>query len=439
MRNSITTKLIVSFFIVSVISLVLIGIFTRSFTNQEFRRFVNSQDRTSILDVFITYYAENGSWDGVELVIGERYSWLPPLTLIDNDGQVLLGEPKGIMGDMPMHVDDDLAIVVDGETVGTLLFVNDMRLQMRPSGDQFLARLDNIFTYSLLGTALLALTLGLLLSRYLTRPIRELTVATRAVAMGDLGQVVPIRSKDELGELAISFNSMNENLARSRNLRRQMTADIAHELRTPISIILGHAEGIHDGVLPLSMETVEIIRDEAGRLEGLVEDLRTLSRADAGELPLDLQAVSPSKLLSEVHTMYMLRAGQKNITLELGIVDGLPEINIDFGRMIQVLSNLLDNAIRYTPENGRVILSAQKVDNALEIHVQDSGSGLDADEAEHIFDRFYRADTSRQRDEGGSGLGLAISKSIVEGHGGMIFAESFPGMGLTVIIHLQLR
>ena len=373
------------------------------------------------------------------MVIGERYSWLPPLTLIDNDGQVLLGEPKGIMGDMPMHVDDDLAIVVDGETVGTLLFVNDMRLQMRPSGDQFLARLDNIFTYSLLGTALLALTLGLLLSRYLTRPIRELTVATRAVAMGDLGQVVPIRSKDELGELAISFNSMNENLARSRNLRRQMTADIAHELRTPISIILGHAEGIHDGVLPLSMETVEIIRDEAGRLEGLVEDLRTLSRADAGELPLDLQAVSPSKLLSEVHTMYMLRAGQKNITLELGIVDGLPEINIDFGRMIQVLSNLLDNAIRYTPENGRVILSAQKVDNALEIHVQDSGSGLDADEAEHIFDRFYRADTSRQRDEGGSGLGLAISKSIVEGHGGMIFAESFPGMGLTVIIHLQLR
>ena len=140
-----------------------------------------------------------------------------------------------------------------------------------------------------------------------------------------------------------------------------MTADIAHELRTPLSIILGHAEGIFDGVLPLSLENIEIIRDEANRLENLVEDLRTLSRADAGELPLEMQPVSPTKLLNEARLIYMLYAGQKKIALDLEVTDDLPEINIDFSRMIQVLSNLLDNDIRYTHENGSVLLSAQQV------------------------------------------------------------------------------
>ncbi|MBT7599445.1 MAG: HAMP domain-containing protein, partial [Anaerolineae bacterium] len=276
-------------------------------------------------------------------------------------------------------------------------------------------------------------------SRYLTRPIRELTAATRAVADGDLEQVVPVRSQDELGELANSFNRMNENLARSLNLRRQMTADIAHELRTPISIILGHAEGVHDGGLPLSMDTIEIIRDEAGRLEGLVEDLRTLSRADAGELPLDLQPTSLERLLLEARAMYTPIAMQKNITLDIEIAENLPEIELDFTRMIQVLSNLLDNAIRYTPESGQVLLSAtQKEDATVEICVQDSGPGLNEEEVENIFNRFYRADTSRQRDEGGSGLGLAISKSIVEGHRGRIWAESADEQGLAVKISLPL-
>lgn len=435
MRHSITAKLIVSFLIVSVLNLILIGIFTHWSTNEEFRRYVSSQDQSSSVTLLSEYYAENGSWDGIEAVIDEQYAGFSPFTLFDNEGQILVGEPSGMIA--PMYSDNGLAIVVDGETVGILQF-NDMRSRMRPSGDQFLAKMDDIFRYSFSGALLLALTLGLLLSRYLTRPIREMTAATRAIADGNLAQAVPVRSRDELGELAESFNRMNKNLADSLNLRRQMTADIAHELRTPLSIIIGHADGIHDGVLPLSMDTVEIIRDEAVRLESLVEDLRTLSRADAGELPLDLQPVSPSKLLNEARSIYLHRAGQKNITLDLDVAENLPEIHIDFARMMQVLSNLLDNAIRYTPENGRMLLSAKKIETTLEICVQDSGSGLSAEEAEHIFDRFYRADSSRQRDEGGSGLGLAISKSIVEEHGGTIFAESPPGEGLRVFIRLPL-
>ncbi len=432
MRRSITAKMILSFLAVSVLSLILIGIFTRQSAGKEFQQYMVTQDKSRLAESLGTYYAANGSWDGVERVLDEHYFGMMPFALSNVDGQTLLGESFGMM---PMHTDERLGIIVNGETVGYLI-VTDMRPRMRPSGDVFLARLDNIFLYSLLGAALIALLLGLLLSRYLTRPIRELTAATRAVADGDLEQVVPVRSKDELGELAESFNRMNENLARSLNLRRQMTADIAHELRTPLSIILGHADGIHDGVLPLSMDTVNIIRDEASRLEGLIEDLRTLSRADAGELPLDLRPSSIASLLSDARTLYLPLAMQKNITIESKPDANLPNVNLDFARMIQVLSNLLDNAIRYTSQDGEILLSAKEKEKAIDICVQDNGPGLDEEEVGNIFNRFYRADTSRQRDEGGSGLGLAISKSIVEGHGGRIWAESAEGSGLKIVISI---
>ena len=153
--------------------------------------------------------------------------------------------------------------------------------------------------------------LAFLLSRTLTRPIRELTAATHAVSAGQLEQEVPVRSRDELGELAASFNRMNAALARSTELRRQMTADIAHELRTPVSVIMGHAEAVHDGVMAPSLETFEIIRDEAERLDSLIEDLRTLSRADAGELPIEFQPVSPAKLLEKVQAMHKQRAAKR--------------------------------------------------------------------------------------------------------------------------------
>ena len=149
-----------------------------------------------------------------------------------------------------------------------------------------------MLVYSALGAAVVALLIGIFLSRTLTRPIRELTEATHAVADGNLGQLVSVRSKDEMGELAESFNQMSADLARSTEARKQMTADIAHELRTPLSLIIGHAEAVHDGVLPPNKENFEIVREEALRLEHLVDDLRTLSLADAGELRMDLQDCS---------------------------------------------------------------------------------------------------------------------------------------------------
>jgi signal transduction histidine kinase len=242
-----------------------------------------------------------------------------------------------------------------------------------------------------------------------------------------------------MGELAASFNKMSTDLARSTEARKQMTADIAHELRTPLSLILGHAEAVHDGVLPPSKENFEIIREEAQRLEKLVEDLRTLSLADAGELNISKQEVSPQKLLEDLRSTYLHIASQKNVIIQLDVSSELPMLNIDPGRMTQVLTNILENALKHTPEGGQVHLSAQKVGDGIELSVQDSGPGIEGEDANRIFERFYRTDSARHRDDGGSGLGLAIARSIVEMHQGLIRAESKPGQGLKIIIRFPTQ
>jgi signal transduction histidine kinase len=244
---------------------------------------------------------------------------------------------------------------------------------------------------------------------------------------------------------------MNADLTRSRDLRRQMTADIAHDLRTPLSVILGHSEALKEGILPPSSETFYIIHDEAQRLSRLVDDLRTLSLAEAGELQLTRRPVSPRRMLSRAVTAHAPEAERKNITLALEVDPDVPEVYADPDRMAQVMDNLLSNALRHTPEGGRIELSARSSPptegsgGGLRIIIQDSGPGIPADEIPYIFERFYRGDKARQRQEdsetmngSGSGLGLAIARSVVEAHDGRIWAESQTGGGVTFIIELPL-
>jgi signal transduction histidine kinase len=254
----------------------------------------------------------------------------------------------------------------------------------------------------------------------------------------NLGQQVPVRSRDEIGELAQAFNKMSNDLARSFNLRKQMTADIAHELRTPLSLILGHAEGVKDGVLEPNRENFEIIREEAERLEHLVNDLRTLSLADAGELSVDFQPVNVNNFMNDIHTHYISLFNQKRLTLNLALAPVMLTANLDPNRFAQVINNILDNALRHTPEGGRVELKTQLTENRIQLSIKDSGEGVSSEDAAHLFDRFYRVDESRNRNDGGSGLGLAIAKSIVEMHGGKIWAESEKGNGLKVVIELPI-
>jgi signal transduction histidine kinase len=359
--------------------------------------------------------------------------------LANENGRVISAGPGYQIGEKVQQIDLEncIPIEVNGESVGTLV-MGRSPFERNPREEEFIQRTNRMLVISALGASIVALLIGIFLSRTLTRPIHELTEATHAVAKGELGAQVSVHSKDELGELAKSFNKMSTDLARSTEVRKQMTADIAHELRTPLSLIIGHAEAVHDGVLPPNKENFEIIREEALRLEHLVDDLRTLSLADAGELSIHRQAVSPQKLLNDIQVTYQHIAVQKNVNIVVEIPSELPMLDIDPGRMTQVLTNITENALRHTPEGGQINLTAQNLGDGVLLSIQDSGPGIQGQDANRIFERFYRADASRTRDEGGSGLGLAIAKSIVLAHNGKIWAESEPGHGLTVIIKLPI-
>lgn len=444
--RSLSLKLILAFLVVGLTGVGLVAVVTSRTTANEFDRFVFDQNREILVTQLTEYYSAHGTWTGVqealplpELTVPKPHAFGKggPITLIDGMGKVIVEGPGFSVGDQvsPTDAAQAVPIDVDGQEVGRLL-VERSAFRGSRSEAAFLDRANQTLLVSAIGSIAVALILGIFLARTLIRPLRQLIAATRTIAEGDLEQKIHVRSRDELGELASSFNKMSEELARSRNLRRQMTADIAHELRTPISVIIGHVDGVANGVIPDSSETFSIIQEEAGRLERLVEDLRTLSMADAGELTLTLRLVSPQTVLEQASAAYRPHANEKRITLRVEAEPDLPEIYVDPDRMAQVFGNLISNALYHTPTDGHITLSALRVSDEVEIRVQDSGPGIEPEELHRVFNRFYRTDKSRQRDSGGSGLGLAIAKSIVENHGGRIWAESAPGEGTIIAIAL---
>jgi two-component system, OmpR family, sensor histidine kinase BaeS len=453
--RSISSKLIFAFLSIGIISVASIFLTARWNTRAEFIRFLTDQNQNDLVEALANYHLQQGSWEDVEIIgyqqnnapgpgmgMGRDHGPMGQLFILaDQNGRVIFSNFRNLRPGAKISLADletGTPITEDGKVIG-ILISPQTPYQGQPRELEFIERINLTLFYGALIGAVIALLLGIFLSRTLTRPIRELTRATHAISEGDLSQQVPVRTSDELGELAQAFNKMSQELSRSVNTRKQMTADIAHELRTPLSLILGHAEAVHDGILPPTRENFEIIREEAARLEHLVNDLRTLSLADAGELSITLQTIQPQRLLQEVASLYHYQTQRKNISLDLDIASPLPNIEVDPGRMTQVLTNILDNATRHTPEGGRIVLSAKQSEEYVEIAVQDSGLGLSAENLERIFERFYRTDASRQRDgdvPGGSGLGLAIAKSIVQVHNGQLSAESESGKGLKVSIRL---
>ncbi len=446
--RSLALKFTLAFLVVALTGGVLVAVFVQIGTVRAFDRFVQDQDQNSFVNILSQHYQLNNSWDGVDQVV-ERGRFMAPgpysrrnmLVVVDQYGNVVVGD-KGYGSDVypsPAGAQGSIPIEVDGRVVGWLKIDPRVRTALPGSPEaDFMERVTQAVSYSALGATVLALLLGVLLARTLTRPIRELTEATQVVAQGEFGHQVTVRTKDELGALASSFNRMSADLARASDQRRQMTADIAHELRTPLSVLLGYTEALQDGKLAGSVETFEVMHGEARQLSHLVDDLRTLALADAGELPLTLQQVDPQSLLDRAAAAYRAQAQEKEI--ELRAVEGraLPIIEGDPERLIQVLGNLVTNALRHTPAGGQVSLSAEARPASVCLRVQDTGTGIAPEDLPHIFQRFYRGDESRPQN-GESGLGLAIARSIVEMHGGTITAESVPGAGATFSILLPVK
>jgi two-component system, OmpR family, sensor histidine kinase BaeS len=310
-----------------------------------------------------------------------------------------------------------------------------MGMTSQPALD-FVSNLGRTLWIAGLVGVLLAIILGGLFARYIVAPLGEVTVAARRVAGGDFLQSVKARGSSELTELGESFNKMAETLKRDRDLRQNIVADIAHELRTPLSVLQANIEAMQDGVMENNPESLESLHQETVTLARLIEDLRTLSLAESGQLKFNLKATDMKELAPKVVDGMQTQFAARRISMSLEAPEILTPVSADPDRIEQVLRNLLTNALHYTPEGGRVAVKLDPDGDGLTVSVTDTGIGISPDDLPRLFDRFYRVDRSRTRSTGGTGLGLAIVKQLVEAHGGRVWATSEVGKGSTFFFHL---
>jgi signal transduction histidine kinase len=465
-RLSLYWKLTLAFILVAVTTAGLVAIAIRVSSASSLNQLIFDQQRASMQQALADYYSSNGSWNGVA---GYWNQLQPPsmmgpgsngpngrggnmmqqnghdprsmFGLADQQGRVVItiDQHYPVGTSLPQDVlSAGAPLTINGQQVGFILNSNQ-QLGLDPNEALFLARTSQALVLASLGALLVALIMGVILARTLTLPVRDLTAAAQRITRGELDQQVKVTSQDEIGRLAEAFNLMSQEVARVNLLRRRMTADIAHDLRTPLTVIGGYIESMRDGVLAPNQERLTLIYTEIERLQNMVGDLRMLSQADAGELALNPQRLAPRPFLERVGMVFAHKAEQEGVALSVDAADPLPEIWADEARLMQVMDNLLGNALRYTPAGGKIELAAHKAADKLVVVVRDSGPGIAAADLPLIFDRFYRADPSRSTDTGASGLGLAIVKALVEAQGGRVWAESVEGKGTSFFMEFPVN
>jgi signal transduction histidine kinase len=459
MTRSLTVRLTLFFLVVALVTALLVFLTVRISRGSQFQSLIAEREIALLDEQIRDYYAAYGSLEGFAATLrdargGRRAApraqqhgppeperpRRQPLGVADPAGNVVVPTdrypPRATVP--PEVLERSTPVRIEGEPVAFILPPPDnVPFQLRVEEQLYLQRTNEALLLATVGAVLVALLLGAVFARTLTRPIRDLTRAAEALRQGSLGDQVTIRSHDELGRLTLTFNQMSTDLARATHARRQMTADIAHDLRTPLQVIGGYIDAMVEGDLQPTRERLQTVYAEIEHLQHLVADLRTLSRADAGELPLNRQSVHPHELLSRVAATYANQAAQREIALTTSVAPNLPPLIIDEDRMRQVLGNLLSNALRHTPEGGHIALTATRDEAGVCLTVQDSGAGIAAEDLPYVFERFYRADRARQDEAGASGLGLAIARALVELHGGSITAVSAGiGAGAAFVVTL---
>lgn len=450
--RSIAVKLTLAFLLVGLIGVLLVAVLLGQSTRSAFNQFILRREEQALVASLVEYYRVNGSWEGVTEALQVAIARQPELParqadrspdwerfiLLGPDREVLYSYESDQIGTQMASRDMKRAVQLElnGGAIGWLLLAPNTRGYTINSPEwTFLRNINRAALLSGVAAAAIAVGLGIFLTYSLIRGLRELREATDDIARGNLGRQVPVRTNDELGDLAASFNKMSHDLAQAVQARRQMTADIAHDLRTPLSVISGYTEALSDGKLTGSADIFSILYRETGHLSRLVDDLRTLSLADAGELAINKLASEPCQLLEQMVVRHSLAAEQLGIAVKVECPAGASAIQVDPERMAQVFDNLVSNALRFTPAGGEVTLAYRTVEGQPEFQVRDTGPGIPPEDLERVFDRFYRVDPSRAGSEE-SGLGLAIARSIVELHGGTIHAESTPGQGAVFVIRL---
>ncbi len=458
--RSISVKITLVLVVVSLAGSLFTAFYIQNRTKDAFDSFIKNQDEQVLVEALTTHYRDNQTWDGVDEVFKgvELYSSpnygagesggnnpnrpfdhaSPPFVLAIDSGLIIAGGTShtGYQAGDTLPEKELLKgteLVYEGEIIGWLVAGPSPQLRNNPQ-QSFLNTVQQGLIISSLVTLMIALILGGILILSFTRPIRKLANATEAVAGGELGYQIDINSRDELGRLATSFNSMSADLEKADRTRKQMTADIAHDLRTPLSVLHGYTEAMSEGKLSGNPDMYRVMHQQAQHLNYLIDDLRTLSLLDSGELNFQIQNINPSFVFQQTIDAFLPIAREKEIELTLDIKGDIPRVNLDPDRLTQVLGNLVNNSIRILSAGGKIKITAGLDEDSMVIQVTDDGPGIQAEDLPQIFDRFYRVDKSRQPDEGSSGLGLAITKNLVEAQGGTITAESEPGKETTFTI-----
>ena len=399
-----------------------------------------AQIRFPFISALEGYYAGHGSWDGVEAVLThDRFVPVENTILLDEEQRIVLDRGSdsapGVGSPFELTPQDAAFILrANDNQIGTLVIVDMNALKRLAFAASILTPVGMVSIFLAIFMTLIAI---LLVRRYVN-PLADVIYAARAVADGKLDTRIPTEGPQDLRSLSESFNEMAASLERNDRERRDMLADIAHELRTPLSVIRGRLEGIVDGVYPDSGMPVSTALEQTYLLERLVDDLRLLTLAESRQLHFEYKPVDLGDLAEHVIELFQAEAKEKNISLTINPLSENPIVNADVQRTEQVIANLVGNALRYIPDNGKVWINISQNETHIVLSVSDNGAGIPEEDLPFIFDRFWRKEKSRSRHTGGTGLGLAITKQLVEAQGGTISAKNLETGGLHIIVRFKI-
>ena len=442
--------------LVSVVSLVLLINNNVTNTVYDFGRMGGFQGSDRLVSDLEIFYTENQSWVGIDEIFsttqgtggtghtsgrgqgsGNSPMMAANFAIMDPNAELIYSRNLELSTDLSTEfLEFPLPINYQGKPVAYLISENNSIELNQNISDSLSEALTNSMLPAVLISGLSALLLALLFGYALNRPIRNLTQAAVKLAQGDLSQRVEVGGKNEISQLGNTFNEMADALQKSAENRKAITADIAHELRTPLAVQRANLEAIEDGVYPLTQESLQPIVQQNLLLTQLVEDLRTLALTDSDSLKLERNRHNLINLTKQVVAHSQPQFDRQGIKLSFVHPESCPEVTLDPRRITQVINNLLQNALRFTPTGGEVSIRLSCKPKGVSIEVQDSGEGIPAEALSKIFDRFYRADQSRARDKGGSGLGLTIASSLVSAHSGQLTAANAPAGGAVFTIFL---
>jgi len=407
-----------------------VGLATRSEIRQ-FEERAHQLHTIRVERILSHYYYDHGGWTGVqpfveqmEVLHGQR------IVLTDATGVVVADSQGNLLGEQyhPDSPGKTLSLPEEDDVLGTV-YISPRTPPDFLSPQGLFKPISRFLLWGSLVAVAAALVITFFLSWRILAPVKALTLAAKRLGKGDFSQRVQFKGSGEVGELAQAFNSMAGDLERAEQLQRNMVADVAHELRTPLSNIRGYLEAVRDDVIKPDADTIRSLDEEAALLSRLVDDLQELSLAEAGELKLVCQSENISELIKQTVSAVQTQAAAKGLSVSIDLPDKLPAVNIDSHRISQVLRSLLDNAVAHTAKGGNITVIARQQNNWVQVTVSDTGEGIPTKDLPNIFERLYRVDKSRARATGGSGLGLTIAKRLIEAHGGKIEVQSELGKG----------